>query len=250
MRFTCLGSGSRGNAVVVEHRQTTILIDCGFGPRDIVRRLADRHLSPTEIDAVVITHEHNDHIAGLGRFLQMSGAPVYMTGGTARAMNITECNLMTPESPFAVGELFIFPVVAPHDAEEPVQLTIEDGARKIGLLTDIGCATPQIMSSFDNCGALMLECNYDDEMLRDNPRYPPNVKRRIAGDRGHLSNTDAKMLLAQLNTRGLRHIVAAHLSENNNRPEFARIALADALNCRPNEIALAPQKTGCNWREI
>ena len=137
----------------------------------------------------------------------------------------------------------------PHDAREPVQFVFGDGARRLGVLTDAGCATPHIEAMLSGCDALVLECNHDAEMLR-NSAYPPRLKQRIAGRFGHLDNAASAKLLASLDCGRLQHIVAAHLSQQNNKPELARHALAQALNCELEWIGIADQESGFAWREI
>jgi phosphoribosyl 1,2-cyclic phosphodiesterase len=137
----------------------------------------------------------------------------------------------------------------PHDAREPVQYVFSDGDRRLGVLTDTGCVTPHIERCLDGCDALVLECNHDSEMLRRGA-YPPQLKTRIAGRLGHLDNAAAAALLATLDRRRLQHVVAAHLSEQNNCPELARAALAGALGCGSEWIGVADQETGFGWREL
>jgi phosphoribosyl 1,2-cyclic phosphodiesterase len=150
---------------------------------------------------------------------------------------------------FAIGDIEVHPYPVPHDAREPTQFVFSDGARSLGVLTDAGCITPHILAMLTECAGLVLECNHDAEMLARG-RYPPPLKRRIAGEYGHLDNQAAAGLLRAIGGAGLAHVVAAHLSEENNTPELARAALADALGCTPDWVGMADQAAGCGWREL
>jgi phosphoribosyl 1,2-cyclic phosphodiesterase len=253
MRLCVLGSGSRGNAIVVEHRQTTILIDCGFGPREFARRCARRNINPAEINAVIITHEHQDHAGGLPHLAKTSaGASLWMTAGTARALNVARDSYrpLSPDTPLAIGDLQILPYTVSHDAEEPAQIVADDGARRAAILTDAGCITPAAQAAAADCDALILECNYDAAMLANNLRYPPRIKARIASRFGHLENGEAAGLLAEVAKRRLRRVIAAHLSAANNTAELARAALAAAVGASKSDIAVATQADGCDWVQL
>ncbi len=251
MRFASLGSGSRGNALVVEGGGSRILVDCGFGPRELERRLARLGLAPAGVDALVITHEHSDHVGGAAKCAARYGMTVFLTHGTLSAFPLGDvrCEVIDSHSPFAVGGLEIMPFPVPHDAREPIQLAVSDGRWRCGILTDAGFITPHMTAMLSNCDALVLECNHDEEMLARGS-YPPMLKRRIAGREGHLSNATAAGLVRHLDTRRLHHLVAAHLSEQNNRPALARAALAGALDCDPEWIGLADQDNGFDWRSL
>ncbi len=254
MRFAILGSGSEGNALVVQAGGTHVLLDCGFGVTEAVARLARLGLAPAQIGGIVVTHEHGDHISGVARLARQYSIPVWLTHGTRRAHSralgtlpgITE---ISPNVPFAVGEVEVQPYTVPHDAAEPVQYLFSDGAAKLGVLTDVGCATPHIESMLDGCDALVLECNHDATMLA-NGDYPYPLKQRVGGRLGHLSNAEAAALLARLDTHRLQHVVAAHISRKNNLPELARRALSGALDCGEEWVAVATQDEGLDWRDI
>jgi phosphoribosyl 1,2-cyclic phosphodiesterase len=254
MRFASLGSGSQGNALVVESGATRILLDCGFGLADTASRLARLGLAPSDLSAIVVTHEHDDHIGGVARLARRHDIPVWLTYGTlngfeAMFAGVGSVNVITGYAPFSVGELRIEPYPVPHDAREPAQFVFGDGARRLGVLTDAGCSTPHIESVLSRCHALVLECNHDLEMLRLSS-YPPRLRERIAGRFGHLDNGAAAALLSRLDNGSLQHLVAAHLSQENNRPELARSALAAAVGCEPAWIAVADQDEGLDWRQI
>lgn len=254
MRFASLGSGSQGNGLVVEVNNTRLLLDCGFTLRDTVFRLERLGLSPDGLAGIVVTHEHDDHIGGVLRFAQKFNLPVWLTYGTSRSLQDARSVLprLSPidgHQRFAVGDIEIEPFPVPHDAREPVQFVFGDGARRLGVLTDTGCSTPHIEQVLSRCQALVLECNHDAEMLATGS-YPEILKRRIAGRQGHLDNGASAQLLAKLDVSLLQHIVAAHLSQNNNTPQLARAALASALDCGTDWIGVAEQDKGFGWREI
>lgn len=254
MRFASLGSGSRGNALIVEVAATRVMLDCGFTLRETELRLSRLGLDGSMLSGILITHEHDDHYGGVFPLARRHGLTVYATHGTWRALE----NKVPPEvrrvtidshSAFAIGEVEVQPYPVPHDAREPSQFVLGDGVRRLGVLTDAGCATAHMVEVLSRCHGLVLECNHDREMLEKGP-YPPRLKQRISSNLGHLENGAASQLLAALDTSLLQHIIAAHLSETNNRPELARAALARALDCDPDWIGIAGQGEGFTWREL
>lgn len=254
MRFASLGSGSQGNALVVESGASRILLDCGFGLADAVSRLGRLGLAPQDISAIVVTHEHDDHIGGVARLARRHALPVWLTHGTLNGFealfaDVKTVNVIGSYEAFSVGDLQIQPFPVPHDAREPAQYVFGDGVRRLGVLTDTGCSTPHIEAMLSQCHALVLECNHDIEMLQSSS-YPRRLRERIAGKFGHLDNVTAAALLARLDNAKLQHLVAAHLSQENNRPELARAALSAAIGCEPDWIAVADQATGLDWRQI
>lgn len=253
MRFASLGSGSRGNSLLVEIGRTRVLIDAGFGPREIGRRLARLGVDVEEIDAILITHEHSDHIGGALACANRFGWQLLATVGTLAAWDGgkagVECGIIDSHSGFALGDISVEPFPVPHDAREPVQFVLGDGARRLGVLTDAGHVTPHMVAMLDGCDAIVLECNHDIDLLaRGN--YPQALKRRIAGPHGHLDNHAAGSLLSRINKTRLRHVIAAHLSEENNAPELARAALCRPLECEASWVGVATQAGGFDWREI
>jgi phosphoribosyl 1,2-cyclic phosphodiesterase len=256
LRFASLGSGSQGNALVAESGRTRLMLDCGFTIQETETRLARAGLSPPDLAAIIVTHEHGDHADGVFPFARRNGIPVWMTYGTLAALrdagaSVESCaiRLVDSATAFPVGDLLVQPFTVPHDAREPVQYVISDGARRLGVLTDAGCATAHIEESLSGCDALVLECNYDPGMLDDGP-YPPSLKARIASRLGHLDNRTSGAILSTLDRSRLKHIIAAHLSQTNNTPALARAALALALSCDPEWIAVATQDAGFSWRDL
>ncbi|MBI5461420.1 MAG: MBL fold metallo-hydrolase [Gammaproteobacteria bacterium] len=252
LRFASLGSGSRGNATLVEAGDTCVMVDCGFSVSETQRRLARLGKSPGDIHAILVTHEHSDHIGGVAAFARRFATPVWMTAGTSVMHNDTEIPSLDGfdgHTPFAVGDVHITPFPVPHDAREPCQFVFSDGAVRLGILTDTGSITAHIQQQLSGCQALLLECNHDTALLAAGP-YPPSLKQRVGGRLGHLSNRQAAELLAALDTSTLAHLVAAHLSDKNNRPELARAALAGVLGCAPDWIGIADQAAGLAWRQV
>lgn len=253
MRFAYLGSGSQGNGLVVEAGGSRVLLDCGFTIAETVRRLGRLGLEPGQINAVVVTHEHDDHLAGVARFARRFGIAVWTTRGTLRGLGArfegVTVNWIEGYQPFAVGELRMEPYPVPHDAAEPAQFVFTDGDWRLGVLTDAGCSTPHIEQMLSHCHALLLECNHDLDRLRDSA-YPAVLKQRISGRFGHLDNAAAARLLKAVASTRLQHVVAVHLSQQNNSPQLARAALASALGCTPDWIAVADQGTGLDWRDV
>lgn len=254
MRFACLGSGSEGNALVVEVGQTRVLLDCGFSVKETLVRLGRLGLSPDDLSAILVTHEHADHIGGVTRLSKKFKLPVCLSHGSHTYLaNLDQapefCQIIDSHTQFSIGAIEISPFPVPHDAREPIQFVFSDGARRLGVLTDTGMITPHITQMLSGCDGLVLECNHDREMLANGP-YPPSLKQRVGGRYGHLDNTAAADLLRDLDTSKVTHIIAAHISQKNNRPELARGALAAALNCAEDWIGIAGQDIGFDWRQI
>lgn len=254
LRFAILGSGSQGNALVVEAGSTRLLLDCGFSVGETVRRLAVQGLRPEDLDGVLVTHEHDDHLGGVPRLARKYRLPVWMTPGSLRGLEalfqgVEAIHLIEGYAPLCIGDIEVIPFPVPHDAREPAQYVFGDGNARLGVLTDAGCVTPWMKAMLGSCDALVLECNHDPELLAASA-YPPPLKHRIAGRMGHLDNAAAAQLLGSLDVSRLQHVVAAHLSESNNRPDLAREALSCALDCTPDWIAVADQQRGLGWRAL
>ena len=249
MRFASLGSGSEGNGLVVEAGATRVLMDCGFGLADSVTRLARLGLQPADLAGIVVTHEHSDHIGGVGRLARKHGLPVWLTAGTlvmAQDLDGVAVQVIDSHAAFAVGDLEIQPYPVPHDAREPVQYVFGDGSRRLGVLTDAGCSTPHIEAMLECVDALVLECNHDATMLENGP-YPVSLKRRVGGRFGHLENGQSAALLDKLKHDKLQCVMAAHVSRKNNTAALAQRALAQVLDCADEDVRVACQATGFEW---
>lgn len=256
IRFTILASGSRGNATLVCAGNTRVLLDCGLGVRQLGKRLAERGVEMASLNAVVVTHEHSDHLAGVASLARRCHVPVWLTAGTRTAWRhaptedeAAAVTSFSPHQPFAVGDLQIEPYPVPHDAREPCQYVFSDGQHRLGVLSDAGCVTPYMRERLSGCDAMLLEFNHDAQMLQDGP-YPAALKRRVSGDWGHLSNDQAAGLLSHIDCSRLQHLVAIHLSDKNNLPQRAVAAAAEALACTPDWVSCATQDTGLDWRVV
>lgn len=233
LRLCTLASGSKGNCIYVEGGQAKILVDAGLSMRETRARLACIGVDASEISAIIITHEHTDHIKGVGALGRAYGMPVYLTPDTRKAghgwlgkgLQLRE---FEPGSAFDILGLRIEPFSTPHDAVDPVGLVFHAGGCKAGLATDLGYATRLVMERLKGSNLLIIESNHDPEMLMAGP-YPWHLKQRVAGKEGHLSNEDSVKLLTSLLDPGLSHVVLAHLSQVNNLPEIAFKAVHKAL---------------------
>ena len=258
IRFASLASGSKGNCLLVEVGASRLLLDCGLTPRETARRLARLGLEPGDVTGIIVTHEHDDHVGGVFAFAARHSVPVWITHGTLRAAaesgkgdpaGAVTVNIVDARTAFAVGDIEVQPYTVPHDAREPVQYVLSDGAMRLGVLTDIGAPTRHVEESLSGCDGLVLECNHDLDMLWAGS-YPKWLKQRVSGPFGHLDNGQAGALLASLDRSRLQHVVGAHLSQQNNRPDLARAALAAALGCEEEWVGLATQEVGFAWREL
>jgi phosphoribosyl 1,2-cyclic phosphodiesterase len=247
-----LGSGSRGNATLVESGATRVLVDCGFALREFEQRCARLGAEAAALDAILVTHEHGDHVGGVARLARAHGIPVYLTRGTAAAVSDwAGCELrhISPHESFRIGSLEVQPFPVPHDAREPCQFVFEQAGRRLGVVSDLGRVTAHVVHSLSACDALLLEFNHDAEMLASGP-YPESLKRRVGGGWGHLSNDSSAALLRGIERGRLQHLVLTHLSEKNNRPELALAAAHAALEGGPEWCVCADQQQGLGWREV
>lgn len=258
LRFRNLGSGSTGNATLVEGgsgaRTARLLIDCGLTLKELDARLARCGLLASQIDAIFITHEHGDHVGCARALARRERRPVWMSLGTYAAIGEPAMDgwLRPAQDGEAIdlGELQATPFTVPHDAREPLQLSCTDGARKLGVLTDLGHATSHVLQHLAACHALMLEFNHDPGMLAHG-RYPDSLKRRVGGRHGHLSNPQAGEILSAVAHDGLAHVVAAHLSLQNNLPQLARAAIDEALGLLWSPaVTVADAVQGTDWLEV
>ncbi len=228
------------------------MLDNGFSVRETEKRLATLGVDASSINAILVTHEHSDHINGVGALARKYELMVYATRGTLNNHRLGELpvtQVINSHQQFAIGDLQVKPFPVPHDAREPCQFVFDDGNCRLGILTDTGSSTLHIEEQLSGCDALVLECNHDIDMLAEGD-YPYNVKLRVAGDYGHLNNEQAATLLQRIDTSGLQHIVAAHISEKHNTQALAQRTLSNALHCQRDWIAIADQYTGLDWRDV
>ena len=252
MRFASLGSGSKGNSTIVESDTACVMVDCGFGLRNACTRLERIGKSPEDLTAIIVTHEHSDHWKGIGALSAKYNIPVYLSAGSLKAKEIQAgealFNCIDSHKDFYVGDICIKPVPVPHDAREPIQYILSNGKVQLGILTDLGHFTPHVVSSYSKCDALLLECNYDDDMLLDGP-YPRFLKDRVSGMFGHLSNRQAADLLLALDLSRLKTLVIGHISAKNNDVSLIKAAI-EPLCGEDIVLSFADQESGSPWMEI
>ena len=233
-----LASGSKGNAIYISDGDAALLLDAGLSGVEIERRLRSRDIDPATINAICVSHEHTDHIHGVGVLSRRFNLPVYMSAKTASAaaahlgkvpaLHTFECG-----TSFNISALQLHPFALSHDATDPVGFTVSSNSTKIGIATDLGVATQMVKERLKDCRLLVLEANHDPDMLINGP-YPWPLKQRIKSRSGHLSNAEARDLLKVLQNKRLRHVILAHLSETNNTPQKAFKEVARALTrCKP-----------------
>lgn len=251
LRFKSLGSGSSGNATLIEAGGLApfrLLVDCGLGIRVLARRLAEAGLGLDDLDAIFITHEHGDHIGCAAQVVRQHHVPIWMSEGTWRGCGEPALNswlrVTADGDRIDLGCMELCPFTVPHDALEPLQLSVADGQTQLGILTDLGHVPEHVLAHLKGCSALLLECNHDAQLLSESA-YPGFLKQRVGGDMGHLSNRQAAEVAAHLKPH-LRQVVAAHLSRQNNRPELAQAALSEVLG-EHIEICVAHPASGTPW---
>jgi phosphoribosyl 1,2-cyclic phosphodiesterase len=243
LRVCLLGSGSKGNAVYLESRESRVLIDAGFSCRELQRRMGEIGAEGEQLDGLLVTHEHSDHCRGIGPLARRFGLPVFLHPETRQALpglgRIEDLREFHAGDVLELRDLRIETFPLTHDAAAPVGYAIETAEGKVGIATDLGIATRLVTERLKGCRVLILESNHDEEMLRDGP-YPWHLKQRIRGNHGHLSNTASAHLLGDLLWEGLEAVFLAHLSEVNNHPDLAAACAGEILDrqnlCRPEVI--------------
>ncbi len=254
LQVASLGSGSKGNCTLVRCGDTCLLVDCGFTIKETVRRLGELNISPENISAILVTHEHGDHLSGVGPLARKFNLPVWMTFGTRRMAKdlkkLAELNLFHANSELKIGDARVIPFTVPHDAAEPCQFIFESNNRRLALLTDLGKTTNHVSEQLQNCDAILLECNYDAQMMRDGP-YPPALQARITSNYGHLDNQQAADILSDMQCGQLQHIMLSHLSEQNNHPDKAMATIKESLPASlHNRLSVSNQHQCGSWLSV
>lgn len=250
MRFASLASGSRGNALLVEADDTLVMIDCGLMRTTLEERFKAVDRSPSDLAAILVTHEHGDHSHGIARFTRRYKIPVWATPGTANGIEgLGKRSSLNCHRPLTIGALSIEPFPVPHDAREPCHFVFHAGGRRLAVLTDTGHITPTIVERVRGCDALAVEFNHDLKMLAEGP-YPPALKTRVASKYGHLNNAQSAELVAGIQHTGLQWVMGLHLSERNNTPQRVREAAASVAEGQAWRLHLASQDAVTEWLEI
>jgi phosphoribosyl 1,2-cyclic phosphodiesterase len=240
-----LASGSKGNAVFVSDGSTSILLDAGLSGIEMERRLESRGLDPERIDAIVVSHEHSDHIQGVGVLSRRYRLPVHITRKTFQAAETVLGKIHMPVyfscgNPFCIGSLAIHPFSISHDAADPAGFTISGNGARLGIATDLGIATAMVREHLKGCDLIVMEANHDSRMLTEGP-YPWPLKQRVKSREGHLSNDDARALLSEVKQDRLKHVILAHLSEINNTHEKAVSTVGEAIGRSKINLVVARQ---------
>jgi phosphoribosyl 1,2-cyclic phosphodiesterase len=250
LRFAFLGSGSRGNALLIESANARVLLDCGFAAREIEQRLKRLEVDPASLTAILVSHEHGDHIRGVGAMARRYQLPVWMTPGTYHSAsygNLSRLQLIDCHTgPWRIEDITIHAYPVPHDSREPCQFVLSVDKCSLGVLTDAGHITPHIVERLQNCDSLVLEFNHDPQMLATGP-YPPSLQARVGGSHGHLNNQQALQLLSQVPVERFSHLVASHISEKNNDPELVRSMVYQHLPELQAQFSLAEQHRVSDW---
>lgn len=258
LKLASLGSGSKGNSLLVTasisgKNKATVMFDCGFSLRDLRRRLDRVGCRPEEISAIFVTHEHGDHAHGVLPLAKRYEIPVWMSAGTFQGMgkdfSDVDLNFCRDGDCVEIAGLKITAFTVSHDAREPLQFHLTDGVSKIGMLTDTGQVTPHIHRELSACHLLVLECNYDVDMMKVSV-YPEHLKRRIRSVYGHLSNDDASNFLQKIDKSYLHTVIAAHLSQHNNLPEYAHKAIKEIAFMHGITVKVADQNNGVDWINV
>jgi len=250
VKFASLGSGSKGNATIIDTEHGCLMIDCGFSIKETARRLERVGKSPQDISAILVTHEHSDHWKGVLPFASKFSIDVYATAGCYRAVNVSPSTskllkVICSHSRFMINNVHVLPIPVPHDANEPVQYIFSYDQYRLGILTDVGNITPYIVEQYNNCSGLLVEANHDIELLRAGA-YPKFLKDRVAGQWGHLNNHQTASLLSAIDQQSIQKLVIGHISESNNNSARVKQAIEDVFP-RSEKIIYANQNEGFDW---
>jgi phosphoribosyl 1,2-cyclic phosphodiesterase len=250
VKFASLGSGSKGNATIIDTEYGCLMIDCGFSIKETTRRLERVGKSPQDIIAILVTHEHSDHWKGVLPFASKFSIDVYATAGCYRAVNVSPSSsklfkVVCSHTRFMIDNIQILPIPVPHDANEPVQYIFSYDQYRLGILTDVGNITPYIIQQYNNCTGLLVEANHDVELLQAGA-YPKFLKDRVAGQWGHLNNHQTASLLSAIDQQSIQKLVIGHISESNNNSARVKQAIEDVFT-RSEKIIYANQSEGFDW---
>lgn len=249
VQFVSLGSGSNGNSTLVRVGDTLLLVDAGFSARIITERLNSIGVAAEDLSAILVSHEHSDHVKGVPVLARKHQIPVWLTRGTFRRLKdkkIPQTEFIHPHGSFCIGDAKITPFPIPHDAAEPCQYVIGDGNKRFAIATDMGCVTPYVSEQLTGVDALLLEANYDGDMLHSGS-YPYSLRSRIDGRYGHLSNDQSAVLAASLEHPGLQKLFLGHLSENNNTPDSAFDSVANRMKRGGDDICVLKRAAVSEW---
>ena len=250
MKFASLGSGSKGNATIIDTENGCLMIDCGFSIKETARRLERVGKSPQDISAILVTHEHSDHWKGVLPFGSKFSIDIYATAGCYRAVNVSPessklFNVICSHNGFMIDNVNVLPIPVPHDANEPVQYIFSYDQYRLGILTDVGNITPYIIEQYNGCTGLLVEANHDVELLQAGA-YPKFLKDRVAGEWGHLNNYQTASLLSAIDQESIQKLVIGHISESNNNSAKVKQAIEDVF-VSVEKIIYANQNEGFDW---
>jgi phosphoribosyl 1,2-cyclic phosphodiesterase len=250
VKFASLGSGSKGNATIIDTEHGCLMIDCGFSIKETTRRLERVGKSPQDISAILVTHEHSDHWKGVLPFACKFSIDIYATAGCYRAVNVSpstskQFKVICSHSSFMLNNVQVLPIPVPHDASEPVQYIFSYDQFRLGILTDVGNITPYIIEQYNRCTGLLVEANHDVEMLQAGT-YPRFLKDRVAGEWGHLNNYQTASLLSAIDQDIIQKLVIGHISESNNDSVRVKKVIEDVFTCS-EKIIYANQNEGFDW---
>lgn len=250
MRFASLGSGSKGNATIIETNNTCLMVDCGFSIKDCIRRLERLQKTPDDITAILVTHEHSDHWKGVLPFASRYSLDIYITAGCLRATGLDAqdycgINLIDSHKSFQIGEVKVKPIPVPHDAKEPVQYIFSDKNHRLGILTDVGFITPYIEQQYSGCDGLLVEANHDLQLL-DSGSYPRFLKERVSSQWGHLNNNQTAALIEIIDQSCIKKLVIGHISQSNNNKDIVKRVIDNVFK-GSGDVIYADQEEGFDW---
>ncbi len=250
MRIASLGSGSGGNATLIDSGEGMLLIDCGFSIKETEARLEKLNCTAQDIAAILVTHEHSDHLAGVGPLARKFDLPVYLTSGTSkffRGSDRVHQNLIAAGNQFELLGMQVTPVAVPHDAREPVQYVFDRQGLRLGILTDLGSLTPHIIDMYSGCHVVLVEANHDAQMLESGP-YPYPLKKRVGGQWGHLNNYQTATFINAVNSNQIMNtLILGHISKQNNSIELVEQAVAEVVT-DISDVYFAVQDSTLDWK--